>query len=319
MRVRKEMKRLILILIICTGAFANAHAQYDVHFTHYWNMLGFYNPAAAGSTGKLWGYGAYSNQMTGFDNNPKTMLLHIDSPIPFVSGDHSLGVGVLNDMIGLFTNQHLYMNYAYAMKVFDGRLAAGLQLGLLNAEFDSKNIEFGGDKNDPAFPSGQANGNKFDVGFGVLYQHKYFYAGISAFHLNAPLIELGERNEIQIDPYLNFMAGGNIPLKNTLLSIQPSLMVMTDLVAWRADISAKATYCYNEKEFFGGITYSPTTSVAAFLGFEMMNITLSYGYEIFTSGVGAANGNHDIYIGYKIDFGTFKKGKNKYNSIRILQ
>ena len=115
------------------------------------------------------------------------------------------------------------------------------------------------------------------------------------------------------------MAGGNIPLKNTLITIQPSCMLMTDFVAWRADISAKATYSYNEKDFFGGITYSPTVSVAAFVGFEMMNITLSYAYELFTSGVGAANGNHDIYIGYKIDLGTFRKGKNKHNSIRILQ
>ena len=319
MRVRKEMKRLILILIICTGAFANAHAQYDVHFTHYWNMLGFYNPAAVGSTGKLWGYGAYSNQMTGFDNNPKTMLLHIDSPIPFVSGDHSLGVGVLNDMIGLFTNQHLYMNYAYAMKVFDGRLAAGLQLGLLNAEFDSKNIEFGGDKNDPAFPSGQANGNKFDVGFGVLYQHKYFYAGLSGLHLNSPLILLGEKNEIQIEPFYNFTAGGNIPLENTLITIQPYIQVMTDFVSWRTDITAKGTYKYNDKEYFGGATYSPGTSVTLFFGAEFKNITASYGYELFTSGIGAKNGNHDIFVGYKMNLEIFKKGKNKHNSIRILK
>ena len=189
----------------------------------------------------------------------------------------------------------------------------------MNSSFENKDIDFGGENNDPAFPSGNADGNNLDLGAGILYQHKYFHAGISAFHLNAPLIELGEKNEIQIDPYLNFIAGGNIPLKSPLLSIQPSLMLMTDFVSWRADISAKATYRYDEKEFFGGVTYSPMTSVALFLGIEMMKITLSYGYEIFTSGVGAANGNHDLYIGYKIDLGTFKKGKNKHNSIIILQ
>lgn len=95
--------------------------------------------------------------------------------------------------------------------------------------------------------------------------------------------------------------------------------MMTDFVAWRADISARATYSYNEKDFFGGITYSPMSSVAFFAGLEMMNITLSYAYELFTSGVGAANGNHDIFIGYQIDLGAFKKGRNKHNSIRILQ
>ena len=50
-----------------------------------------------------------------------------------------------------------------------------------------------------------------------------------------------------------------------------------------------------------------------------MNITASYGYELFTSGIGAANGSHDIFLGYKINLDIFKKEKNKHNSIRVLQ
>lgn len=313
------MKKLIVFLIVVTGALANVCAQYDVHYTHYWNMLNFYNPAGAGATGKLWAYTAYSNQMTGFENNPKSMLINVDAPIPFVRGDHSLGIGALNDAIGLFTNQHVYANYAYGFKLPGGRLAAGVQLGILNCEFDSKNIEFGGDSNDPAFPSGSANGNKFDVGLGFLYQHKHFYAGLAGFHLNSPLILLGETNEIQIEPYYNFTAGGNIPIKNTLITIQPYIQLMTDLVAWRADITAKGTYTHDDKEYFGGITYSYDTSVALFFGIEFMNITASYAYELYTSGVGAKNGNHDIFIGYSMNLDIFKKGKNKHNSIRILK
>lgn len=313
------MKKWLLIAVLSIGVLGKMYAQYDAHFTHYWKMHNFYNPAGAGFEKEMAIYAAYSNQMTGFEGNPKTMLINIDAPIPFIKSDHNLGLGILNDDIGLFSNQRLYLNYAYGFKLFKGRFAIGIQAGLVNSSFESKDIDFGGESNDPAFPSGNADGNNLDLGAGILYQHKYFHAGVSAFHLNAPLIELGEKNEIQIDPYLNFLAGGNIPLKNPLLSIQPSLMVMTDFVSWRADISARATYSYDEKEFFGGITYSPMTSVAVILGMEMMNISLSYGYELFTSGVGAANGNHDIYIGYKIDLGTFKKGKNKHNSIRILQ
>ncbi len=313
------MKKWLLIAVLSIGVLGKMYAQYDAHFTHYWKMHNFYNPAGAGFEKEMAIYAAYSNQMTGFEGNPKTMLINIDAPIPFIKSDHNLGLGILNDDIGLFSNQRLYLNYAYGFKLFKGRFAIGIQAGLVNSSFESKDIDFGGESNDPAFPSGNADGNNLDLGAGILYQHKYFHAGVSAFHLNAPLIELGEKNEIQIDPYFNFLAGGNIPLKNPLLSIQPSLMVMTDFVSWRADISARATYSYDEKEFFGGITYSPMTSVAVILGMEMMNISLSYGYELFTSGVGAANGNHDIYIGYKIDLGTFKKGKNKHNSIRILQ
>ena len=104
-------------------AITKANAQYDVHFAQYWNMLNFYNPAGAGATGMLWGYAAYSNQLSGFENNPKSMLINVDAPIPFVRGDHNLGLGALNDDIGLFTNQHIYINYAYGFKLFGGRLA----------------------------------------------------------------------------------------------------------------------------------------------------------------------------------------------------
>ena len=313
------MKKWLLTALLAACTFAKVDAQFDAHFTHYWKMLNFYNPAGAGAEERMLIYAAYSNQLTGFDNSPKTMLLNVDAPIPFVNGDHNLGLGVVNDDIGLFSNQHLYLNYAYGFKLFGGRLAAGVQLGLVNCSFDNKDIILGGESNDPAFPSGNADGNSIDFGAGVMYRHKYFYAGLSGIHLNAPLVLLGEKNEIQVDPFLNFMAGGNIPIKNTLISIQPSLQVMTDLVAWRADITARGTYSYNDKEFFGGITYSPMTSVSAFLGIEFMNITASYGYDLYTSGIGAKNGSHDIYLGYKIDLNVFKKEKNKHNSIRVLQ
>lgn len=313
------MKKWLLTALLAACTFAKVDAQFDAHFTHYWKMLNFYNPAGAGAEKRMLVYAAYSNQLSGFENNPKTMLLNIDAPIPFVNGDHNLGLGVVNDDIGLFSNQHLYLNYAYGLKLFGGRLAVGAQLGLVNSSFDSKDLVLGGESNDPAFPSGEANGNSIDFGAGALFQHKHFYAGLSGIHLNSPRILLGEKNEIHIAPFLNLMAGGNIPVKNTLITIQPSLQVMTDLVTWRADITAKGTYNYNDKEFFGGITYSPMTSVAFFLGIEFMNITASYGYELFTSGVGAKNGSHDIYLSYEIDLNIFKKEKNKHNSIRVLQ
>ncbi len=308
---------LTALLLVCT--LGRVQAQFDVHFTHYWEMKNFYNPAGAGADKEMKVYAAYSDQMSGFENNPKTILFNIDAPIPFIRSDHNLGLGVVNDEIGRFENQHLYLNYAYGFKLFGGRLAIGAQVGLINCTFNNSGLNFGGESYDPAFPSGDADGNTVDFGAGLLYQHKYFYAGLSGIHLNSPLVLIGEKNEMEVDPYFNFMAGGNIPIKNTLLSVQPTLQVMTDFVGWRADITARGTYSYQGKEFFGGITYSPTVSVAFILGVEMMNITASYAYELFTSGVGAQNGSHDIFIGYKIDLEIFKKGKNKHNSIRILQ
>ncbi|MBQ2878565.1 MAG: PorP/SprF family type IX secretion system membrane protein [Bacteroidaceae bacterium] len=313
------MKKFQYILtLLCLISVTDIKAQFDAHFTHYWNMLNFYNPAGAGATGKLHAFAAYSNQLTGFTNNPKSMLINGDLPLSMFKGDHSAGMGILSDNIGMFTNQHLYLNYAYALKIFGGRLAIGAQVGMLSVKFDPKDLILE-NKDDPAIPKSAVDGSTYDLGLGVLFQHKYFYAGISALHLNAPLVEMGETNDFQIDPYYNFTAGGNIQLKNPLISIQPSVQVMTDFVTYRADITARGSYKYNEKLFFGGATYSPSTSVTFFAGMEVLNFTLSYGYELFTSGIGAKNGSHDIYLGYDIKLDLYKKGKNKHNSIRILQ
>ena len=313
------MKKGLLLISLLLCALCGAYAQYDVPFTHYWNMQNFYNPAGAGATKKMHIFASYSNQMSGFENNPKSMVFSLDAPLTMLKGDHSVGLGILNDQAGMFTNQHLFLNYAYAMRLLGGRLAMGAQVGLLNEKFDPSGIILGGESNDPAFPTSTVNGNKMNFGAGALFQHEYFQAGFAALHINAPLIYLGEKNQMQIDPFYNFFAEGNIPLKNPLLSIQPSVQLMTDLVAYRADFTAKGSYTFNNRKFFGGVTYSPSTSVAMFLGLELMNVTLSYGYELFTSGVGASHGNHDIYLGYDFDFDIFKKGKNKHNSIRVLQ
>ena len=47
------MKKWLIILMLAIGAFTAVRAQYDVHFTHYWNMLNFYNPAGAGAGQKM--------------------------------------------------------------------------------------------------------------------------------------------------------------------------------------------------------------------------------------------------------------------------
>lgn len=96
------------------------------------------------------------------------------------------------------------------------------------------------------------------------------------------------------------------------------MQVMTDLQAWRADLTVRGTYTYDEKRYYAGLTYSPMTSVAILLGGEINSVTFGYAYELFTSGVGFIHGSHDLHVGYVMDLDLFKKGKNKHKSIRIL-
>ena len=67
------MKKCTIVILLMFCIAGKVQAQFDAHFTHYWEMLNYFNPAGAGAERKLTAYAAYSNQMTSFEGNPKTI------------------------------------------------------------------------------------------------------------------------------------------------------------------------------------------------------------------------------------------------------
>ena len=66
------------------------------------------------------------------------------------------------------------------------------------------------ESSDPALAQGEVNGHGLDLGVGVYYTHKNWYFGASVQHLNAPLVEMGETNELQINRTYYLTGGYNI-------------------------------------------------------------------------------------------------------------
>lgn len=292
-------------------------AQYDVAFSHYFDMETSFNPAAAGKQQKLNVVGAYAMQFAGFDNNPNTMFLAADMPFYAIGAYHGAGVQLMNDQIGLFTHQRIALQYAYKRKLFGGMISAAAQFGFINENFDGSKLDLE-DSSDPAFTKSEVDGNAIDLGFGLYYTHGPWYVGVSGQHLNAPLVELGETNELQIDPTFYLTGGYNIKLRNPFLSIQPSFLVRTDGVAYRGDITGRLTYTNDKKVMYGGISYSPTNSVTVLVGGSFHGINVGYSYEVYTSAISPANGSHELFVGYQTTLNLYKKGKNKHKSVRIL-
>ena len=238
-------------------------------------------------------------------------------PFVFLKGVHGAGVQFMNDKLGLFSHQKLGLQYAPKFKLFGGTASVGVQVGMLSEKFDGSGLDLG-DSNDPAFTTSEVNGNALDIGAGIYYVHGDWYGGISAQHLTAPLINLGETNELQIDRTYYLTGGYNIKLRNPFLSIKPSLLVRTDTKVYRADISGRLVYKTDEKLMYAGLGYSPSTSVTFMVGGSFHGFVLGYSYEVYTSAISAANGSHELFLGYQHDINLIKKGKNKHKSVRIL-
>ena len=320
-----RLKHLILTTIVfALLPLQKLRAQFDVHFNQYWNLNGYYNPAWAGHTDKLNIAGVYSLQLTGFDRAPRTMYAGADIPFVLFNKNQGAGVGFMNDQAGLFRNQRFWLQYGYQAKLWKGRLGIGLQVGIINVGFDPADLDLGNSSDtDPAFPSTKESGTGLDLGFGAYYSDPRFWVGVSVQHLTSPQLEFGNTTEgatsqIDIKPMVYFTGGFNIKSRNPLISIQPSLLVQSDLNSLRADLTSRFFYTYDNRTFSAGLTYSPTISFTLSLGAEIQSVKVGYSYEMYTSGIGVGNGSHEIAVSYAMDINLFKKSKNKHKSVRIL-
>lgn len=276
-----------------------------------------FNPASVGKENVLNVVGAYALDFAGFEHNPNTFYVGADMPLYFLKSYHGVGLSMLNDKIGLFTHQRIAGQYAFRFKLFGGRLAAGIQAGLLMEKFDGSKLDVE-DSNDPALPSSEVSGNSLDLGFGLYYTHKNWYVGASVQHITAPQIDLGETNEFKVDPSYYLTAGYNIKLRNPLISIPTSTLVRYDGVSWRGDITARVVYKNDKKMLYGGVSYSPTNSVTALIGGSFHGINIGYSYEVYTSAINPGNGSHELFVSYQTDINLQKKGRNKHKSVRFL-
>jgi type IX secretion system PorP/SprF family membrane protein len=294
-----------------------AKAQYDVSFSHYWAMEPSFNPAAVGKESKMNISGAYAIQMAGFENNPKTMYAAADMPFYALKSYHGIGLQFMNDAIGLFTHKRIALQYAYQPEVLGGRLSIGVQMSMLSENFDGSKAEVI-DPDDPAITSSSVNGSAFDIGLGLYYRRRDWYAGFSVLHVTSPHVELGEKNQLDIAATYYLTGGYNIRLRNPFLSIQTSVLGRTDGVAWRGDLSGRVQYSHEKRHFYAGLTYSPATSVTVQVGGVFKGVKLGYSYEIYTSAMSVGNGSHEIFAGYQMDIDLRKKGRSLHKSVRIL-
>lgn len=312
-------RRFVVTIMLLVALCESAKAQWDVQFSDYTALKSYYNPGVSGTEGKLNVNAAYSMQFLGYDNAPATMYLAGDLPVYFMSPRHGAGVSLTSDQIGMFRTMDIAISYAYNLKIGKkGRLAIGVRPSLLNETIDPSDLELEDKTSDPAFPSSKVDGKHVDFAAGIYFYHPKFWAGLSSLHLLAPTLVMSEKYEVSVPRSYYFMAGCNIRLKNTLVSLQPSCMVMTDFASIREDVQCKVAYEFESRKMYVGVGYSPKVSTTFMIGGNFHGVSLGYSYQMYTSGVNMINGTHEIVLGYQTDLDLFKKGRNLHKSVRWL-
>lgn len=331
----------IVILLAGLAAALRLDAQTDAQLSQYFEVPAYYNPAAIGLEDRIRIRAGSRMQWIGIDNAPRTFLATADMPLRLFGKRFGVGLVVQQESAGLFRNLTIDAQLAYKVKLFKGELTAGVRAGYASEQFKGSDLYLPDDDDfhegtDEALPSTDVSGGALDLGAGVWYSHKWFWAGISGTHLNQPTIRFSEGNgadgsradgetatgstereyEFQLRRQLYFMGGSNIPVKNTLFEVMPSVMVKTDFTTWRAELTARLRW---KKFLTAGIGYRYDDALIVLLGAEFKGFFIGYSFDYPTTAVNkASSGSHEIIAGYALRLNLNEKNKNKHKSIRIM-
>ncbi len=321
-----------IIVSLCPVA---VQAQSDPLYTQAWALPTLYNPAAAGSTDFLRIRGAARLQWVGIENAPKSFTGAADIPFKLLGRRWGGGVNVTQESIGLFSNTYVNGQVSGRLKkLFGGEFTIGVQVGYFGSSFRGSDVYIPDDddfheSNDPSIPTQDVGGGTIDFGIGLQYVHPKFHAGISLLHPAAPKVKLNTKGSTssnatsdnhEFETYVNrviyLTAGSNIQVKNTLIELQPDLILASDLKTFSGVLSLKGWY---NKMFFGGIAYRWDDAVSINLGAEFKNFLLGYAYDIPTSRIlKASSGSHEITVGYRMKLDFSGKNRNRHRSIRLM-
>lgn len=322
-----------MVLFAALVAALPVSAQTDPNLTQYFQAPSFLNPAEAGATDLLRLRGGSRMQWLGIEGAPRDFMAAADIPFAVFGRRWGGGATMFQESIGLYKTLSINGQLSARQKLGKGYLTVGVQFGYLEQKFKGSEVEIPTDDdfhdaNDEAIPIYDVEGNHFDLGVGVGYVHRLFTLGLSCTHLMQPSIKMqreGSQGSGSSDEQyfefifrrnLYFIASSNIPLKNTLFEVLPSVMVRSDLRGVQADITARLRW---KKFLTAGLGYRTNDAVSILLEGEYKGIRLGYSYDYATSAImRASSGSHELWVGYSLKLNFGEKNRNRHKSIRVM-
>ena len=291
------MKKVIVIFLSLMS-LVDLSAQQDAMFTHYsFNTLSV-NSGYAGSRDALTVTGLHRSQWVSFPGAPTSQTLTLHAPI----ANEKIGVGfsMLNDRIGPTQQTAIYGDFAYKIKMGDGKLAFGLKGGVNIVSTGLTDLKTD-QTNDPTFDSDVRSRLLPNFGFGVYYSTPKYYVGLSTprllendYQTNKVTAAGGEKRHY-------YLIGGTILSLNEsgTIKIKPTTFVKVTMGA-PIEIDLTALFYFKDKYWAGpmfrtgdalGILGGVSLTDQFSLGYSF---DWSYGNKTFTNNAGS----HELMLRY---------------------
>ena len=296
-----------IVLNIILFLFLNIYqirAQQEINFSQYMLNSQLFNPAFFGLEENLTISSLNSLQWLGFEGNPRTNSIIIDTKLK-----NNLGIGMelISDKIGPTSSNFIAINAAYHLKLNKKyqKLSLGIKVSGNDHNISLNSMNF----DDTTDPNARTKDSYFipNIGFGLNYYSDKFYLAFSIPYFFEPKTINKKRHY--------YVSGGFKKELNKQLIINPNFLFKKAVnTPTSIDISTMVFY---EDLFWFGINYgasengfiTPSDSggnLSFISGFKLIP-SLSIGYSV-TSQIGNWTGSansrsHEIYI----KFSTSKK------------
>ena len=283
------MRRLLIILTLVLS-YTAAQAQFEASYSQYmFNGLAI-NPAYAGTHQSLSMSVISRFQSPGVAGTPNTQTLTAHSGIK----GKKIGVGfmVITDKVGVTRQTGFYGSFAYKIQFKKSTLSLGLQGGATSVQSDFSQLLI----KQPGDPlvSGDIKELQPNIGSGVYYYGKKFYAGVSM----PQMLDDVNNNISQMKPII--LTGGYVFKLNESLMLKPNLLV-------RLIDQKLVEFNYNmnlliHEILWVGVSYRPTSSVTGLLELQITNqLRLGYAYDATLGDFSRADsGSHEIMLNYQL-------------------
>lgn len=157
----------------------------------------------------------------------------------------------------------------------------------------------------PDLPGGRFYG---DVGVGALLYGKYFYVGVSAYHLPRP--DVGFTAEYRLPIRYSAQVGGVISSKKSVYqsgafsdwSISPNIVFTHQGVVSELNYGVYATF----RPMIAGVwfrqSFSNPDALIFMLGGEFKGVQIAYSYDLTVSKLKKSGGGHEVSLRFKIPY-----------------
>lgn len=293
--------RMALLLLFVLGGCA-LYAQQDPQYSQYmFNPLSV-NPAYAGSRGQMNGALVYRQQWVSFPGAPNTQVLSINTPLR--KGKVGVGGEIVRDQIGPKTSIGAYLDYAYRIPFGKGKLAFGLGAGIVSYRMNWSLIDYR-DQADAYAQLGNEAHTLPDFKFGMYFNNKNFYTGISVTHLNRAQYGHYIADSITNTATLrrhSFFTIGRAFTMGSNFTFSPSFMLRGVIGTGLYSADLNFNFRYKEVIWFGA-SFRSENSVVIMAQYNISEKwKVGYSYDAaFGRMSGYHGGSHEIMLGFDLN------------------